>query len=181
MGPSTFVDTCGIFSVCVCAFVCMLSHVRLFLTPWTVACQAPQSIGFSRQEYWSGLPFPSPGIVSCGMQIISCGMWNLVPWPGIESGPPALGAWSLSHWNTKGVPQKSFLVGHFFLSQRMYKYLAIFLFWMARSILIRNCIVVKKFHPYELIKSGFRPCLQLLSIWFLLKLVHHSELIFLWG
>ena len=30
-------------------------------TPWTVACQAPLSVGFSRQEYWSGLPFPSPG------------------------------------------------------------------------------------------------------------------------
>ena len=38
-----------------------LSHVRLFATPWTVAYQAPQSMGFSRQEYWSGLPFPSPG------------------------------------------------------------------------------------------------------------------------
>ena len=33
------------------------SRVRLFVTPWTVACQAPLSIGFSRQEYWSGLPF----------------------------------------------------------------------------------------------------------------------------
>ena len=38
-----------------------LSHVRLFATPWTVAYQAPQSVEFSRQEYWSGLPFPSPG------------------------------------------------------------------------------------------------------------------------
>ena len=36
-----------------------LSLVRLFVTPWTVACQAPLSMGFSRQEYWSGLPFPS--------------------------------------------------------------------------------------------------------------------------
>ena len=36
------------------------SHVQLFATPWTVACQAPLSMGFSRQEYWSGLPFPSP-------------------------------------------------------------------------------------------------------------------------
>ena len=39
----------------------MLSHVRLFETLWTVTCQAPLSIGFSQQEYWSGLPFPSPG------------------------------------------------------------------------------------------------------------------------
>ena len=38
-----------------------LSHVRLFATPWTVAHQAPPSSGFSRQEYWSGLSFPSPG------------------------------------------------------------------------------------------------------------------------
>ena len=38
-----------------------LSPVWLFLTQWTTACQAPLSMGFSRQEYWSGLPFPSPG------------------------------------------------------------------------------------------------------------------------
>ena len=38
-----------------------LSRVQLFKTPWTVALQAPPSMGFSRQEYWSGLPFPSPG------------------------------------------------------------------------------------------------------------------------
>ena len=38
-----------------------LSCVRLLATPWTAAYQAPPSMGFSRQEYWSGLPFPSPG------------------------------------------------------------------------------------------------------------------------
>ena len=37
------------------------SGVQLFATPWTVARQAPLSMGFSRQEYWSGLPFPAPG------------------------------------------------------------------------------------------------------------------------
>ena len=37
-----------------------LSHVQLFTTQWIIAYQAPQSMGFSRQEYWSGLPFPSP-------------------------------------------------------------------------------------------------------------------------
>ena len=44
--------------------VCMLSHfsnARLFATLWTVALQAPLSMAFSRQENWSGLPFPSPG------------------------------------------------------------------------------------------------------------------------
>ena len=40
---------------------CVLSRVWLFVTPWTVAHQAPLSMGFPRQEYWSGLPFPSPG------------------------------------------------------------------------------------------------------------------------
>ena len=54
-----------------------LSRVRLFATPWTVAHQAPQSMEFSRQEYWSGLPFPSPGDL---------------PNPGIEPGSPALQA-----------------------------------------------------------------------------------------
>ena len=43
------------------ARVCMLSHVQLFVTSWTTIYQASLSIGFSRQEYWSGLPFPSPG------------------------------------------------------------------------------------------------------------------------
>ena len=38
----------------------MLSHVRLFATPWTAAHQVPLSMGFPRQEYWSGLPFPPP-------------------------------------------------------------------------------------------------------------------------
>ena len=44
-----------------CRYAQSLSHVLLFATPWTVAHQAPLSTGFPRQEYWSGLPFPSPG------------------------------------------------------------------------------------------------------------------------
>ena len=52
-----------------------LSRVRLFATPWTVAYQAPPPMGFSNQEYWSGLPFPSPGDL---------------PNPGIEPGSPTL-------------------------------------------------------------------------------------------
>ena len=47
-----------------CRVVKPLSHVRLFATPWTVAHQAPLSMGFPRQEYWSGLPFLSPGDLS---------------------------------------------------------------------------------------------------------------------
>ena len=41
-----------------------LSHDRLFATPWTIAHQAPPSLGFPKQEYWSGLPFPTPGDLS---------------------------------------------------------------------------------------------------------------------
>ena len=49
--------------VCVCVHVCVyvLSHVQLFVTLCTIACQALLSMEFSRQEYWSGLPFPTPG------------------------------------------------------------------------------------------------------------------------
>ena len=70
-------------------FIC----VWLFATPWTVAHQAPLSMGFSRQEYWSGLPYPSPGDL---------------PDPGIKSKslmPPALAAGSLplSHL---GIPKE---------------------------------------------------------------------------
>ena len=58
-----------------------LSHVLLFATPWTVAYQAPPSMGFSTQEYWSGLPFLSP---------------EDLPDPEIEPGSPALQADALT-------------------------------------------------------------------------------------
>ena len=41
---------------------------------------------------------------SCGIQLLGCSMWSPVPWPGIELQPPALRAWSLSHWTTREVP-----------------------------------------------------------------------------
>ena len=65
------------------------SRVRLFATPWTVARQAPLSMGFSRQEYWNGLPFPSAGHL---------------PHPGIKHRSPALQAGSLplSHRGNPG-------------------------------------------------------------------------------
>ena len=58
-----------------------LSRVLLFVTPWTVAYQAPPSMGFSRQEYWNGLPFPSPGAF---------------PDPGIEPWSPTFQADALT-------------------------------------------------------------------------------------
>ena len=60
--------------------VCVLSHALLFETPWAIACQALLSIGFFRQEYWSGLPFPPSGDL---------------PNPGIEPGSLTLQAYSL--------------------------------------------------------------------------------------
>ena len=60
---------------CVCGLLCMLSYVKLSVTPWTVASQTPLSIGFRRKEYWSGLPFPPP---------------EALPDPGIELESPAL-------------------------------------------------------------------------------------------
>ena len=50
----------------------MCSVVSDSVTPWTVACQAPLSVGFSRQEYWSGLPCPSPGdLPDPGIELVS--------------------------------------------------------------------------------------------------------------
>ena len=63
------------YEACVCMSAQSLSRVQLFATPWTVAFQAPLSMGFPRQEYWSGLPFLSPGDL---------------PNPGIKPVSPAL-------------------------------------------------------------------------------------------
>ena len=64
----------------------MLSHVWLFSTTWTVIHKAPLSMGFLRQEYWSGLPFPFPG--------------DLLD-PGIRSNPHLHCRWILYHWATR--------------------------------------------------------------------------------
>ena len=54
-----------IFCVCVCGDGGLVAKLcPILATPWTVVCQAALSMGFSRQEYWSGLPFPSPGDLS---------------------------------------------------------------------------------------------------------------------
>ena len=57
-GKNTRVD-CHFLLQCMKVKLKVLSHVWLFVTPWTTAYQAPPSMGFSRQEYWSGLPLPS--------------------------------------------------------------------------------------------------------------------------
>ena len=74
--------------VCVCVYVCTrictFSCVPLFVTLWTVACQASLSMGFPRQEYWRGLPFPPPGDL---------------PDPGSN-----LGFLRLLHWQADSLP-----------------------------------------------------------------------------
>ena len=107
-------------------FVCVLrhsSHCQLFATPWTVACQASLSMGFSRQEYWSGFPCPPPGdlphlgisvsYVSCtGKQILhnysttwvdkemathsSVLAWR-IPGTGEPGGLPSMGSHRVGH------------------------------------------------------------------------------------
>ena len=67
-------------SACVYTVLCLVSHVQLFVAPWTVARQTPLSTGFSRPEYWSGLPCPPPGDL---------------PSPGVKPRSPALQADSL--------------------------------------------------------------------------------------
>ena len=56
--------TCKMVDKVIILCVCVLSHAQLFATSWTIACQVPLSMGFSRQEYWSGLPFPSSGVIT---------------------------------------------------------------------------------------------------------------------
>ena len=53
----------------------------------------------------------APGL-GCGMWTLSCSRWNLIPWLGIEPRPPALGAWSLSHWTTREVLKLHFSRSH---------------------------------------------------------------------
>ena len=80
-------------------WVKLLSRVWLFVTPWTVAHQAPPSMGFSRQEYWSGLPFPS--LLPWGSVMFVLSAWSALP-PGILrlqfSGPQGSAKSSLSWW-----------------------------------------------------------------------------------
>ena len=81
-----------ILKSCVYVCVCVFSHIQLFVTPGTTACQAPLYMELSKQEYWSKLPFPTPGAL---------------PAPRIESEILHLLHWQadclpLSHWESPG-------------------------------------------------------------------------------
>ena len=88
--------------MCVCE---LLSSVQFFVSPWTVACQAPLPMEFSKQEYWSGLPFPAPGDL---------------PHPGIKPRSPALQADSLPS-EPPGKPQIQYSTMLLFFKSLAYK------------------------------------------------------------
>ena len=89
-----------------------LSRVRLFATPWTVAHQASQSMGFSRQEYWSGLPFPSPTHLLWGRK--ESGKWKVkslshvrlfvTPWTAAYQASQSMGFSRQEHWSGLSFP-----------------------------------------------------------------------------
>ena len=87
--------------------VCVLSHisrVRLSATPWTTAHQAPLSMGFSRQEYWSGLPFPSPVMKYEVSEVkpLSHVRLFVTPWTVAHQAPPSMGFSRQEYWS--GLP-----------------------------------------------------------------------------
>ena len=128
----------------------LLSHVRLLVTPWTAAHQAPPSMGFSRQEYWSGVPLPSPYVVCTSLNksvltLLQLALEFLPAWSqGLSLGSPSQGlAWDLRHdqslsphvssnsWNatwrqhsaTMNTTISSLIWYHFILLQMKTKYL----------------------------------------------------------
>ena len=128
--------------VCMCVCICIDTYSQT---------QAAPSVSWGTWDLWSllqhaGFFFFVIIVVSCriiftcvmwdyfssfGMWALTCNMWNLVPWAGIEPRPPALGVWSLSYWTTREVP-------------RCFKFGATFL---------KRYLEVNKNHSYHLIKE----------------------------
>ena len=101
----------------------VLSHVQLFTTPWTVVHQAPLSLGFSRQEYWCSLPFPSPGDL---------------PDPGMELESPALAGWFFTtepNWGHISI-NAQIMMWDPFLSMQVFRAPCVYLecFWETRGV-----------------------------------------------
>ena len=99
-----------------------LSRVRLFATPWTAACQAPLSMGFSRQEYWSGFPFPSPGDL---------------PDPGIEPTCPVSRALA-SGFFTTAPPGKHTDIYHIFIHSSGIDCFCVLSMWIKGTSIFMN-------------------------------------------
>ena len=102
----------------------LLSHARLFATPWTAAHQAPRSMRFSRKGYWSGLPFPSPedlpnpgiepGFPALQADSLPTELQGkpLIPRQGMETLPTAPEAQSPNHWTVREFPKGGHFKGH---------------------------------------------------------------------
>ena len=119
--------------------MCVLSHfsrVQLFATLWTVAHQTPLSMGFSRQEYWSGLPGPPPGIISdpgiSNLQLPCC-RWILYHWGTGEA--PKICPWSWFYTPVWILDQinKTFCFQKFFFIKTLLK---TWQFWFCRNIIL---------------------------------------------
>src|SRR5574341_2579540 len=82
------------------------SHVRLCATPKTAAHQAPPSLGFSRQEQWSGLPFPSPVHEKLKNKVKSLSRVRLLatPWTEAHQAPPSVGFSRQEYWSGEPLP-----------------------------------------------------------------------------
>ena len=121
-----------------------LSHVRVFVTPWTIAYQVSPSMGFSRQLYWSGLPFPSPGDL---------------PNPGIEPGSPALEADALTS-EPPGKPYNGKRVINFSLSiSRNRKFTISLLLWT--PVIGNSVLYWTKVYHFRGSSPSLPPCTQL--------------------
>ena len=129
-------------------FVYLLSHVLLFVTPCTVACQFPLIMGFPRQEYWSGLPFPSPVDL---------------PDTGIEPTSPASSALAGGFFTTDLPGKPSSLHIQFHFTAQYSKYSMNYVIYL--SCLILFLITLKSsFKKGRFIASSFKPCMSL-GIW----------------
>ena len=131
-GPLTRNGACSPLSC-----TCVHSHVWLFATPETVARQAPLSMGFSRQEYWSGLPFTSPGDLSN---------------PGIEPASlvsPALAGRFFTSWATKGslfsLIRQCLLLGETSLLVTSIHWFYFFYVWYMILLLLRVVLTTKTY------------------------------------
>ena len=90
---------CVCVCVCVCVYACTLSHVRLFANSWTAACQAPLSMGFPRQEYWSGPCMREDGSIQ--VEVLRSDLQGVgveahrgspqMAWPSVLQGPKMQG------------------------------------------------------------------------------------------
>ena len=117
----------------------LLCCVWLFATPWPIAHQAPLSMGFSRQEYWSGLPFPSPGdLHNPGIKSTSPASPALTGrfFTTEPPGKPKAYESSLNHWTTREFPRLNVVVFFNGLSICIYKRLTLLFFFIGTDLFI---------------------------------------------